>query len=358
MLILNYCMTWLVLFILWLSTTWLVYPNYEWSIWDLQERQTIMADELQRNYEEEQKDIIIEDYFLFTERIKKIRYAYWCAWWKEWLWCSSSMFDCSWLMEAYWVIKWIIGKAIYNSKSLYEMWDKKNPIMAERWDFTYRVSDSLTWSYKTHFAIVSRDYSWWNFLWVYDNNNWLYKNVIWERALRVRYNSKYFSYARYRIYISSNWFVKKAREEQISVNKWQSVDTWTQTKIETKTQTNNNPLWFSVTVKWFAYDSDANRIASYRYNNWWTKYMIAKFFAESSFNVNALGKEWEKWLCQLQQNRTNLVRINNPLWKQWWEYQAKVCLDKRNAVPEKNRDSIRRASSYSRINDITIMNTK
>jgi hypothetical protein len=113
----------------------------------------------------------------------------------------------------------------------------------------------------------------------------------------------------------------------------------------------NNPHGYSTIIKWFDYDSDANKIASYRTDNWWTDYMIGKFKWESQFNVNALGKNWEKGICQLLPNKTNNVWINDPRRNEGREFQAQVCLEKRNAVP--NPDKIWYANAYIELKNIT-----
>ena len=64
--------------------------------------------------------------------------------------------------------------------------------------------------------------------------------------------------------------------------------------------------------------------------------MIAKFMGESHFNINARGKAGERGICQLMYNETNKVFIDDPR-RNTWEFQAQVCLEKRNAVPDPDK---------------------
>lgn len=344
----------LLLFNMWLLFTWYDIQNYTcntdtWSY------------EYQISYEESQKSIIIEDYFEFTKRFPKTRYARWCAWWYEKATykdgkrnsCSKNAFDCAWMMKAYWYVKWIISQKdiwLYNSSSLYELWTPKDPRLAERWDFTYWrwYGDRWTGNLSTHFAVISRAYSWWTIgVWDYT------KNVPKERILKVSCNATYCNYAgRFRIFVSTNWFFEKSMEEWITVDPFVVIDTWSistwryeqwNEKDNMCEYDPNNPMWFSATMSWYAYDSLANRILSLWYNYNQDLDMMAKFIAEAHFNPEAVGKEWEKWICQLLSNATNNVWINDPRWSDPMR-QAKICMEKWEAVPENNRDMIRRAN--------------
>lgn len=98
-----------------------------------------------------------------------------------------------------------------------------------------------------------------------------------------------------------------------------------------------NPLNYSITIDGFDYYSDANR----RANLWfeWTSGDVAiveTFMQEAMFNKDAVWKAGEKWLCQLLPNKTNNVRLNDPR-RSSGDYQAKICLDKRNAVKDKSK---------------------
>ena len=346
--------TWLFLQILGLVSSWLLYPNYQWidSIIDTQEQiQTLYMDEFERNHQAEQKNIIIEDYFLFLKKLGKINYVRWCF--GEYtppvrnyegnksMRCSSKSFDCAWLIKAYAVSKWILTSqeaSFLNSKWMYGLWTPKDPRNAERWDFTARewFGDRSTGNYSSHFAMISRDYSWDWILRVYDNVSWDYHNIVWERPLKVVYsNGKFYYMGKYRISVSTNWLYEIAQKKNIEVSPREDME---------------NPEWYKILIKWYPYDSDANRIANYRLSHWWTKYMIWKFMAEAHFNVNAVWWRWERWICQLLPNRTNNVRIDDGRRWSWREFQASVCLDKWNAVP--NPDAVRYANAYTELDNI------
>jgi len=192
-------------------------------------------DEIQRNIWESQKEIIIEDYFLFMDRISNFRYARGCMWSatpktrseekQKYVWCCVDCFDCSWLMKAYGFMKWVFTKKELwhlRSDSLYELWTKIDPRWAERWDFTYWkwFWEASSWSRSTHFAVVSSWYSNWS-IWVYDNVNWKNKNELWERELKLYCNSKYCTYLwKYKIYISTNWLFELSQKKGIIVEKF------------------------------------------------------------------------------------------------------------------------------------------
>lgn len=98
------------------------------------------------------------------------------------------------------------------------------------------------------------------------------------------------------------------------------------------------PIVNIVQVEWFPTDSDATKIVSYRYNNWPEDKldMISTFLCEKwDLNVNWRSPTRDAWICQLHYNSTNRVWIDDP--RRWdWQFQAKVCMDKRNAVADKN----------------------
>ena len=98
-----------------------------------------------------------------------------------------------------------------------------------------------------------------------------------------------------------------------------------------------NPLNYSITIDGFDYYSDANRRANLRFE--WTSGDVAiveTFMQEAMFNKNAVWSRGEKWLCQLLPNKTNNVRLNDPRWNDW-DFQAQICLEKRNAVKDKSK---------------------
>lgn len=360
-------MTWLLMMILGLATTGLMYPNYEWVTQTVNTNEQIIQlyeDEMQRNFMAEQEEIIVEDYFLFLDKIGKIRYARWCmgeytpatrsAEKQKRVRCSDNAFDCAGLVKAYGIAKGILTAKEawhYNSQSLMTLSTRKHPTLAKRWDRTswQWYGDRSTGNLSTHFAMISRDYTGGNILRIYDNVNGPNNNIVWERAIRVVYANNSFHYmGKYRIYVYTNGLVSLAQERWITVDRWYDTDI----VDDVEASDPNNPLWYSTIISWFDYDSDANKIASYRTDNWWTDYMIAKFIAEAHFDVNARGKAGEQGICQLIPNKTNNVWLKDPRRKQWWEFQAKICLEKWNAVPEKNRDVIRQANAYTELKNI------
>ena len=220
-------MTWLLLSVLGLLSTGLMYPNYQWMTPILEEiteqqqvQEQMLLDEFERNHQAEQKQIAIEDYFTFADKIGKIIYARWCAWgyevatkWADGKYhnCNKKAFDCWWAMKAYLVAKGILDKkdiSLYNSNTLYDLWIKKDPRTAERWDFMYRrwFGKAASWKNSTHFSVVSRNYN------PGDRTMWIYDNVVpWgtdkfhEREIPISCNATMCHYAgMFRIYVSTN----------------------------------------------------------------------------------------------------------------------------------------------------------
>lgn len=340
-----------------LASTGLIYPNYEWlqPVQEMldeaqQQEQMLLADEMARNFQAEQKEIIINDYFTFAEKIGKIFYARGCAGGYEKpsrsdekqrrIKCSPKSFDCGGAMKAYLVAKWITdssGIAWLNSSKLYELGLPKDPRSAERGDFMYRrgYNDVASGNMSTHFSVVSRDYTGWSSMWIFDNVVPWWVDRYNEREIKVACNEHLCRHlGKYRIYISNNWAVEMASTNAAVVVPWidTDVDTWEQLMSMVDLA---NPLGFSVTISGFAYDSDANRIASYRYDKNQDLDMIATFIVESHFDTNAIGPVWEKWLCQLLP-AYNKQRVNNPQRSSGWQYQAEICRRKREAVPKKS----------------------
>lgn len=353
-------MTWLLLRVLWIASTWAIYPiqgAVDPVVDVLEQHQQMVDDEMLRNYTAEQKDIIIEDYFLFANKIGKIKYARGCigSYWDNG--CSSNAFDCAWLIKAYWIAKGILTVAeskYHNSQTLALLWNKKDPYVAQRWDFTARrgYGDRSTWDLSTHFAIISRDYTGGSTLWIYDNVNGPNRNIMDERAIKVAVIRGKFHYlGKYRISVYTNGLVQTALDRDISVEQWVDLDPVDE--VESSEIDPENPMDFSVTIKWYDYDSMANRIASYRYDYNQDTKMIAKFMAEAHFNHLAVGKAWEKWLCQLMNNKTNRVRLNDPRREEPMR-QAQICVEKWEAVPEHNRDRIRYANYRTEINNVVL----
>jgi len=327
-------MTWLLIRALGLVATWVINHNYS----EYLPNETIVdiniqyEDEMYRNYLAEQEEIIIEDYFLFLKKIDKINYGRWCV--GEYtkpirseekqkrVRCGKKTFDCSWLIKAYWVAKWIISDSSlwkYNSQTIVDLWDKKDGYLAKRGDWT-------SWKSKdwTHFAVVSKDYDWWDYLLVYDNVNWEYMNLLRERELKVRYSKWRFTYAWKRVIeVYQNWYVEYAKRNNIKVDKW--IDWYEE----------YNPLWFKIVIKWFDYNSIANRISNYWYDvSSWDIDMITTYMWEAHFQSWAIWSSWEKGLCQLLPNKINNVWIKDSRWDDYMR-QAEICWRKWEAVADK-----------------------
>lgn len=110
-----------------------------------------------------------------------------------------------------------------------------------------------------------------------------------------------------------------------------------QERIEREECEKNNCYWFTIGIVWFPYDSDANRVANYRYDqSSWNIDMIATFMAEGMFNKDAISKTKDYWICQLHYNKTNAKWIDDER-RSDIIYQADVCLDKWNAVPNPSK---------------------
>lgn len=110
-----------------------------------------------------------------------------------------------------------------------------------------------------------------------------------------------------------------------------------QERIEKEQCEKNNCYWFTIGISGFPYDSDANRVANYRYDqSSWNIDMIATFMAEGMFNKDAISKTKDYWICQLHYNKTNAKWIDDER-RSDIMYQADVCLDKWNAVPNPSK---------------------
>lgn len=331
-----------------------MYPNYQWlqlvSEY-MNEQEQIMQEEQERKHQAEQEEIIINDYFIFATKIGKINYARGCAWGYEkpsWstekqkrVRCSPKSYDCGWAMKAYLVAKGITnadGIAWLNSSALYDMGTPKDPRTATRGDFMYRkwYWDNATGNLSTHFAVVSRPYDG-HTMWIYDNVVPGWADRYNERAISISCNSTVCHYmGKYRIYVATNWAIQLAKKNNVEVTPW--IDTSPDSgQVLQSIPDTNNPLWFSVTIKGYAYDSEANRIASWWYNHSsWDVDMISTFICENwGFNPKSVSHTNDYWLCQLHYNSTNARWIDD---KDWFniEFQQQACLDKRQAVANKN----------------------
>jgi hypothetical protein len=181
------------------------------------------------NYQEIQKHIIIEDYFLFTERLWKINYARWCAGeatpptyknGKRYR-CWVRSFDCGGMMKYYWWIKWIIDQkelAYLNAEWLYKLWEPKDPRTAERWDFMFWTSEE--WN---HFALITTGYNEVNHtLTIRDA---VKNSTLKEREIHVSCNDDHCNYMwKYRISISTNGMVEEANRKWIQVNAFRLIE--------------------------------------------------------------------------------------------------------------------------------------
>lgn len=203
-----------------------MYPNYvqplpiiEYMTEQQEQIQLIEQQEAEINYQAEQKEIAINDYFIFADKIGKIRYARWCAGGYEaatrtadgtYHNCGKKSFDCWGAMKAYLVAKWLLTKtsiSYFNSQTLYELWTPKDPRTAERWDFMYRrgFGKASSWNNSTHFAVVSRDYTGGSTMRIYDNVVPGGTDKFHEREIPITCNSTMCHYAgMFRIYISTN----------------------------------------------------------------------------------------------------------------------------------------------------------
>jgi len=327
-------MTWLLLRAIGLTVTWVVFG-------DIYSTDPIVieniTDEEQRNYVAEQEEIIIEDYFLFLQKIDKINYARGCAWdstlprWDHNLQkrvkCGPKSFDCAGLIKSYGVEKGIIKNTelwLYNSQTLMDLATKKEWMIAKRGDRTSRNSVD-----GTHFAIVSRDYQDDWILRVFDNANGPNLNQLRERPLNVRYSQGKFIYLGKRVIeVYTNGYVDQAKKNNIHIDR----------RIEGYEE--YNPLKFSITIKGYDYDSLVNRIASKIYDMNQNLDTITSFIAESHLNPDAVWKKWERGICQLLPFRTNMVRIQDPR-RNDREWQTQMCVKKWEAVPKENLWKIR-----------------
>lgn len=112
---------------------------------------------------------------------------------------------------------------------------------------------------------------------------------------------------------------------------------------------------YTIWVVGYPEDSLANEIVNYWYDQSSGNLdMIATFMAENwNFDHTKISKTNDYWLCQLHWNSTNRRWIEDERWNDPM-YQAEVCLDKRNAVPNpskvwygwKNREKMKERIYY------------
>jgi hypothetical protein len=119
-----------------------------------------------------------------------------------------------------------------------------------------------------------------------------------------------------------------------------------------------NPLDYDIVIEWFDYYSDANRRANLRYRGTDNNIdIVATFMQEAMFNKDAVWSLWEKGLCQLLPNRTNNVRLKDER-RSDGDFQAVVCLEKRNAVPNKWKIRSAYKVRYKQISKIKFVKSK
>lgn len=94
---------------------------------------------------------------------------------------------------------------------------------------------------------------------------------------------------------------------------------------------------YTIGVVGYPLDSLANEIVNYWYDQSnWDLDMILTFIAENgSFDVNAVSKTNDYWICQLNY-RYNKKWIDDERWSDPM-FQAEVCVSKRLAVPDPSK---------------------
>jgi len=289
-------MTWLFLQVLWLLSTWLMYPNYMQPlpivdyIMTQQEIETqLLIEEQQQKHEAEQQRIAIEDYFLFADKIGNIKYARWCAWGYEKssrsttknkrVKCNKKAFDCWWAMKAYLVAKWILTKesiSYFNSNTLYDLWIKKDPRTAQRWDFMYRrwFWRAATGNTSTHFAVVSRDYTGGRTMWIYDNVVPNGTDRFHEREIPITCNKTMCHYAGiYRIYISTNGVLELLKTTGKEITPREDIEqTWeVLMSIPPITKTlSGTATWYDYELDWQERSKSHDTCALRETDRYWT----------------------------------------------------------------------------------------
>lgn len=312
-------------------------PNYYDLLPPIESSWFIMEYEMLKEYT---REIIVEDYFTFARSIGRYNYARWCAWWywpdtwdavnQKRINCWARSFDCAWMIKAYGVIKWILTRKevwIYNSQTLWDEWIPIKPSEAKRWDYTKRIWNDG----KTHWAIVMSELSW-NVIEVFDWLGWKFET----RTLKLYCRKDYCNYlGKWKIYFATNPLLELAMKRNIMIEPFiEHIDLWNNNYYDW-----NNYLDYTILVKWYSYDSIANQVVNYWYDNssgdmqlQWT------FNCENQwYNYLEISKTNDHWFCQLNWNvSTNRPRISDPRWRTDYMWQAKICLEKWLAVKDKN----------------------
>lgn len=179
----------------------------------------------------------------------------------------------------------------------------------------------------THFAVVSRDYDGGSFR-IYDNVVPGWQDMYHEREIRVGCTKDFCYYAnKYIINVASNGAIELAKINWVDVLPREDA-----IKVDP-----NNPKDYAITIKGYPYDSIANEVANRRYeNSSGDSDMIATRLCENGwFNPNSISYTNDHGLCQLNYNKTNKRRIDDPE-RLDIDFQKQACLDKRQAVQNKN----------------------
>lgn len=117
----------------------------------------------------------------------------------------------------------------------------------------------------THFSVLSRDYTGGNTMWIFDQ---VLTNTFHERPISITCNNTMCHYiGKYRIYIASNGAIDLASTRGIDVEPRYDTEPEATGEVLMSVVNPKNPLGFSVTIKGYAYDSEANRIASRWYDH-------------------------------------------------------------------------------------------
>ena len=142
---------------------------------------------------------------------------------------------------------------------------------------------------------------------------------------------------------SQTWTIEKEQNWT-----WKQESKWTRSVVVNKQPTvvshEWNPTNQEITKEWtksvldcnaiVLHNDQATEIARYMCNIEPDRDMLATFMQESGFHPRAKWLAWEKWICQLMANSTNIVRLKDPRWNDR-KRQAEVCIDKWKAVPKK-----------------------
>ena len=341
-------MTWL------LAALWLIITGFNLTTYVPNVNVDTWSDEYQINYQEVQRQIISEDFFTFATALGNYTYARGCAWWygpdhrdaanQKRNHCSRKAFDCAGVIKAYGFVKWILTREEIgrnNSATLYDFGQPIAPELAQRWDYTFRQLINGSGAASTHGAFVFSPLSGW-VMEIFDGINGRFH----DRQLILHCNDSYCKYNTddgvYKIKFATNPLVEIAAEKWITVDAFvqtgtADVTTWHSQVVQYQMcmVDDKNPLGFNITLTWYPYDSEANRIVNRWYIRNHDKDMIATYLCENwGFNPNAVSQTNDHGLCQLN------YTYNKGLidWENWLDidFQKQACLDKWNEADNKN----------------------